>query len=193
MQPCMGHFQQLKFGIENHIAPDNTYTCCSDRQGNCEGRIESETIPVVTTRTNQGNAGLLDIKFHATCAGLQVEGAWNESGRSPSVWDTLAHTPGASATRSLLLQPTPQPHNPTASATTVPDSTSGSAYHLAFSCCLLPEKYEVKCALLSPSVVALTPFGLGPWLQWHVCCRQKVPVLAGVLLPCREDCRQLHR
>ncbi|KIZ00776.1 hypothetical protein MNEG_7184 [Monoraphidium neglectum] len=24
----------------------------------------------------------------------QVEGAWNESGRSPSVWDTLTHTPG---------------------------------------------------------------------------------------------------
>jgi hypothetical protein len=28
---------------------------------------------------------------------LQVEGGWNADGKSPSVWDTMAQTPGGSA------------------------------------------------------------------------------------------------
>lgn len=27
------------------------------------------------------------------CVLMQVEGAWNESGRTPSVWDTFTHNP----------------------------------------------------------------------------------------------------
>ncbi|KAI8463581.1 MAG: glycoside hydrolase superfamily [Monoraphidium minutum] len=34
------------------------------------------------------------INWGVATAAYQIEGAWNESGRTPSVWDTLVHTPG---------------------------------------------------------------------------------------------------
>lgn len=39
---------------------------------------------------------MFDSKFVWGCASssYQIEGAWNEGGRSPSVWDTFSHTPG---------------------------------------------------------------------------------------------------
>lgn len=33
-------------------------------------------------------------KWGAATASYQIEGAWNEDGRGPSIWDTFAHTPG---------------------------------------------------------------------------------------------------
>ncbi|MBU4002505.1 MAG: beta-glucosidase [Proteobacteria bacterium] len=35
-----------------------------------------------------------DFKWGAATAAYQIEGAWNEDGRSPSVWDSLCHRPG---------------------------------------------------------------------------------------------------
>ncbi|HEX7057285.1 MAG TPA: GH1 family beta-glucosidase [Bacilli bacterium] len=35
-----------------------------------------------------------DFLWGAATASYQIEGAWNEDGRKPSIWDTFAHTPG---------------------------------------------------------------------------------------------------
>lgn len=35
-----------------------------------------------------------DFLFGSATAAYQIEGAWNEGGRTPSIWDTFSHTPG---------------------------------------------------------------------------------------------------
>ncbi len=57
------------------------------------------TTPTTSTRTAESEAVAFPPGFlwGAATASYQIEGAVSEDGRSPSIWDTFSHTPGAVA------------------------------------------------------------------------------------------------
>ena len=66
----------------------NTMQCPGER---AHGAIHRFLLAAERTCANGFPA---DFIWGAGTAAYQIEGGWNETGRTPSIWDTFAHTPG---------------------------------------------------------------------------------------------------
>jgi beta-glucosidase len=70
--------------------------------------IEADTQPSddVALRPEAARTFPEGFLWGTATAAYQIEGAVNEDGRGPSIWDTFTHTRGKSGTRTTAMSPT---------------------------------------------------------------------------------------
>ncbi len=77
-------------GILLYLAPLDAGVARSPVEWARSARIETLTESSVMPRISFPK----DFAFGVATSAFQIEGAWNEDGKGPSIWDTFGHTPG---------------------------------------------------------------------------------------------------